>query len=35
MSCNSGKRTEDLSDDHKPTSDVEIKRISKGGGKIY
>jgi serine/threonine protein phosphatase PrpC len=35
MSSDGGEKIFLLSNDHKPTDDVEIKRIIENGGKIY
>jgi protein phosphatase 2C family protein 2/3 len=35
MSADGGEKIFLLSNDHKPTDDVEVKRIIENGGKIY
>ena len=35
MSADGGEKVIALSNDHKPTDDVEVKRITENGGKIY
>jgi serine/threonine protein phosphatase PrpC len=35
MSADGGEKIFLLSNDHKPTDDVEVKRIVENGGKIY
>ena len=35
MSGNGGQKIYDLSKDHKPTEQVEMKRIQENGGHIY
>ena len=35
MSGNGGQKAYDLSRDHKPLDDIEQKRITDAGGKIY
>jgi serine/threonine protein phosphatase PrpC len=35
MSVDGGEKIFELSNDHKPTDEVEMKRIIENGGKIY
>jgi len=35
MSCENGEKIVVLSNDHKPTDEVEMKRIVENGGRIY
>jgi protein phosphatase 2C family protein 2/3 len=35
MSADGGEKIIELSNDHKPTDEVEMKRIIENGGKIY
>ena len=35
MSADGGEKIFVLSNDHKPTDDVEMKRITENGGRIY
>ena len=35
MSAENGKKIVVLSNDHKPTDDIEMKRIQENGGRIY
>jgi len=35
MSCEHGEKVVVLSNDHKPTDEVEMKRIVENGGRIY